>query len=206
MQQINTEQKILEAAQKVFIEKGMNGARMQEIADEAGINKALLHYYFRSKQKLFEAIFTQLFRQISPNVFELTESQKPIKDKLGQFIENYLDVILKSPFLPAFVLNEVNRDIETFTPIFESIGFAPGRILAMLEREMKAGNLIEMDTRDLIINVLSMCLFPFAAGPLMQKLLFHNQSEQYSSFLEKRKRSVKEFVLNSVIPPDMAKQ
>ena len=81
----NTEEKILNAAQTVFIQKGMDGARMQEIADEAGINKALLHYYFRTKQKLFEAIFKKVFSQIFPNLMDMVHSELPIEEKLGDF-------------------------------------------------------------------------------------------------------------------------
>ena len=97
----NTEEKILNAAQRVFVEKGMDGARMQEIANEAGINKALLHYYFRTKQKLFEAIFKKVFKSILPNIMEMVHSDLPIEKKLEIFIEKYIELLLKNPFVPT---------------------------------------------------------------------------------------------------------
>lgn len=195
----NTEEKILNAAKTVFIHKGMDGARMQEIADEAGINKALLHYYFRSKQKLFEAICTNLFQQIFPNVFNLISSQKPIEDKLTAFIEQYLDILLKNPFLPAFIINEINRDPEFIEFIFKSLGVKPELLFAMFEKEMDAGTIIRMNPRDLLLNILSLCLFPFAAKPLMQLMMFENNNVAYKQFLKNRKSSVAEFVLNAIV-------
>jgi TetR/AcrR family transcriptional regulator len=195
----NTEEKILNAAQNVFIKKGMDGARMQEIADEAGINKALLHYYFRTKQKLFEAIFSELFKQIFPNLEMLIKSDKPIELKLSDFIERYIEVLLRNPFLPAFILKEINRDPDFFASIFKEKGIDPSKILEMFEKEMEAGNIVKMNPKDLIINMLSLSLFPFAAKPLMQLMLFENNTKAYNQFLKERKTTVKDFVLNSIL-------
>ena len=198
----NTEEKILEAAKTVFIKKGMDGARMQEIADEAGINKALLHYYFRSKQKLFEAIFTNLFQQIFPNIIKLMTSEEPIENKLKEFIENYIDILAQNPRLPAFILREINRDVDFFGQIFKSQGIKQTIIFAMFESEMEKGTIIRMNPRDILLNILSMCLFPFAAKPLMQLMLFENDSEAYTQFMEERKASVTKFVLNAILVKD----
>lgn len=195
----NTEEKILHAAKTVFINKGMDGARMQEIADEAGINKALLHYYFRSKQKLFEAIFTHLFKQIFPNLIKLMISEEPIDQKLKEFIGSYIDVLTKNPKLPAFVLREINRNANSLGQMFKNHGIQPKVMLAMFESEMEEGNIVRMNPRDIMLNILSMCLFPFAAQPLMQLMLFENDSAAYSKFLDDRKTTVTEFVLNAIM-------
>lgn len=195
----NTEKKILNAAKTIFIKKGMDGARMQEIADEAGINKALLHYYFRNKQKLFEAIFTNLFKQIIPNVITLVDSNKPINIKLSDFIENYMEVILNNPYLPAFVIKEINRDPEFFGSIFTSFGIKPMLIFEMFEKEMDAGNIIRMNPKEVMINILSLCLFPFAASPLIQLLTSNNNDQEYRQLLEERKKTIKDFVLNAIL-------
>jgi TetR/AcrR family transcriptional regulator len=195
----NTEDKILEAAKKVFIQKGMDGARMQEISNEAGINKALLHYYFRTKQKLFEAIFSKLFNQIFPNIRSLIFSEKPFEERLGDFIEKYIDLLLKNPFLPAFILKEINRDPDFLASIIKKQGVNPEEILQMIEREMEAGTIIRMDPRDLMINILGLSIFPFAARPLMQMMFFSNSKKEYKDFLVKRKETVKIFILNSIL-------
>jgi TetR/AcrR family transcriptional regulator len=195
----NTEDKILEAAQTVFIQKGMDGARMQEIANEAGINKALLHYYFRTKQKLFEAIFTTVFNQIFPNIKSLIFSEKPFEERLGTFVEKYIDLLLKNPFLPAFILKEINRDPDFLASIIKKQGINPEEILQMIEREMEAETIIRMDPRDLMVNILGLSIFPFAARPLMQMMFFNNSKKEYKDFLVKRKETVKIFILNSIL-------
>ncbi len=195
----NTEEKILNAAQTVFTQKGMDGTRMQEIADEAGINKALLHYYFRSKQKLFEAIFSKVFSQIFPDIKSLIYSEKPIDEKLGVFIEKYIDLLMRNPFLPTFILKEVNRDPEFLASVIKKQGINPADILQLLEKEMEKGQIRKMDPRDLMINILSLSIFPFASRPLMQIMFFSNDKKAYKEFLVQRKETVKSFVLNSIL-------
>jgi len=196
----NTEEKILLAAQEVFIQKGMDGARMQEIADHADINKALLHYYFRTKQKLFEAIFKKVFSKIFPNLMELVHSDQPFEEKLGSFIEKYVDLLQRNPFLPTFILKEMNRDPEILAHIIKSSGVVPADIFAMIEREIDAGNIRRMDPRDLMVNVLGLSIFPVAAGPLLNIMFFDNNKKEYERFIQHRKNSVKTFILNSIMP------
>jgi TetR/AcrR family transcriptional regulator len=195
----NTEEKILTAAQSVFIKKGMDGSRMQEIADEAGINKALLHYYFRSKQKLFEAIFSTVFNQIFPDIRNLLYSEKPFVEKLSVFIEKYIDLLLKHPFLPSFILKEINRDPEFLATIMKKQGINPSEIVELIDQEMKNGKIRKMDPRELMINILSLCIFPFAARPLMQIMFFNNDQKAYKKMLIQRKDTVKDFILNSIL-------
>lgn len=194
----NTEDKILIAAQKVFTKKGMDGSRMQEIADEAGINKALLHYYFRTKQKLFEAIFNKVFEKIYPDLNSFIQSELSIEEKIGIFIEKYTGLLLKNPFLPSFILKEIHRDPEFLASVIKSTGVNPKELFAMFENEMKAGNIKTMDPKEIIINLLALCIFPVAAGPLMEVMFFENDKKKYDNFLEKRKKTVKEFILDSI--------
>ncbi len=195
----NTEEKILKAAQDVFVKKGMDGARMQEIADEAGINKALLHYYFRTKERLFHAIFKKVLSKIMPNVQIMVNAKAPIDEKLGAFIEKYIDLLLKNPFLPAFILREINRDPEFLASLFMSSGLEYAPIFGMFQKEMDAGNIIQMEPRELLINILSMCIFPIATKSLITIMLFENNQKTYDTFMQKRKESVKKFVLNAIL-------
>jgi len=195
----NTEERILDAAKSVFIRKGMDGARMQEIADEAGINKALLHYYFRTKQKLFETIFKQAFGQIFPDIKTLIHSELPIEKKLGIFIEKYISLLQQNPFLPSFILKEISRDPEFLASVIKKQGVNIRELFQMLETEIKAGKIRKMDARDLIINILGLSIFPFAAGPLMIIMFFEKDQKAYKNFLIRRKETVKEFILNSIL-------
>lgn len=195
----NTEEKILEAAQSVFVEKGMDGARMQEIANEAGINKALLHYYFRTKEKLFEAIFKSVFQQILPNLMEMVYSEVPFEEKLDEFVDKYITILMKNPFVPTFILKEMNRDPDFLASILKNNGLQPQKIFDMFEKEMEAGKIRKMDPRDLLVNVLGLCIFPVAAKPLLTIMLFEGDKKAYNKFLENRKNTIKDFILNSIL-------
>jgi len=195
----NTEEKILIAAQNVFIEKGMDGARMQAIADEAGINKALLHYYFRTKEKLFNAIFIKVFSQIFPNLMTMVLSDLPLEEKLGAFVETYIDMLQKNPFLPTFILKEMNRNPDFLASVIKSSGVNPKAISNMFEKEMEAGKIKRMDPREVLINIIALSIFPIAAGPLITIMFFENDKIAYKEFIEKRKKTITEFVLNSIL-------
>src|SRR5438046_9561187 len=105
----SAEEKIIAAARKVFLSKGLAGARMQDIADEAGINKALLHYYFKNKQKLFEEIFMDAAGKLFPRINVIFRSDEPLFVKIEQFCNEYITVVLENPYLPLLVLNELNQ-------------------------------------------------------------------------------------------------
>lgn len=195
----NTEDKILDAAHKVFMLKGMEGSRMQEIADEAGINKALLHYYFRSKERLFEAIVMRIFSQAYPEIIEILVSEIPIDKKIEIFIDKYLELLKKNPFFPAFIITEVNRDPDFITNVMIHNGINIKKIVRMLEMEIEKGTIRKTNANDLIVNILSMSIFPYAARPLLKAMVFENDVAQMDKFLDNRKKAIKEFVLNSIM-------
>src|SRR3954467_12539957 len=103
-----TEQKILDAARAVFIRNGTSGARMQEIAQEAGVNQALLHYYFRSKERLAQAVFQQLASRLFPALIQTLSSDLSIDEKIDRLVGLYLDNLSKSPFLPGYLISELH--------------------------------------------------------------------------------------------------
>ncbi len=194
----NTEQNILEAAKVVFVAKGMDGARMQEIADKAGINKALLHYYFRSKDKLFEAVFVEILSKLIPDISELLLSELPLFEKIRKFTQHYIDTIRENPLIPVFILHELNREPEGIARTFKSMGIQPQIFIDEIKREIGKGTIVPIDPLHLIVNLLSMCIFPIVAQPIMQHLIFEENGEAYSAFLEQRKKEVPEFIINSI--------
>src|ERR1700761_3412710 len=103
---LNTENQIFEAALKVFHKKGLAGARMQEIADEAGINKSMLHYYFRSKEQLFSQVFLQSFKKFMGSVLPILNEPNTWEEKIPLVIDHYVNVLQSNPDLPLFVINE----------------------------------------------------------------------------------------------------
>jgi len=132
---LTTEQLILGAAKKVFIRKGLDGTRMQEIADEAGINKSLLHYYFRSKDKLFDVIFKEIVMSFAPRIVEILNSPISLFDKIELFVATYIDLLLKNPYIPGFLVNEVSKNPERIVSALKMQGVNPAIMREQLRKE-----------------------------------------------------------------------
>ena len=190
----STEEKILEAAKKVFLKKGMYGARMQEIADEAGINKALLHYYFRSKDKLFESIFEEAFQEFVPKAFNVLRSEIPFEEKIAGFVSNYIDMVLENPFMPIFIINEINQNPERMIPITRLMQVLKESVFKEMQEKAQSGVYRNVDPLQLFSSIISMTLFPFLARPLIQGA-FGYDDHQFRNFIEERKRLVPDIVL-----------
>ena len=202
-QQKDTESKILDAAKDVFQQKGMTGARMQEIADKAGINKALLHYYYRTKEKLFEKVFNIAFAIFIPKMQKIMISEKPVLEKIEFFIESYMDLLIKHPYIPGFIINELNRNPQILLDIFEkNIHIKENKLFEkfdeQIQSEVQKGIIKPIDTRNLMTNVIALCVFPIVARPIIQGIMFENDKKQYDTFLKQRKEFVKEFIINSI--------
>ncbi|MBE9468013.1 MAG: TetR/AcrR family transcriptional regulator [Bacteroidetes bacterium] len=118
----NTEQKNLNAAKKIFLKKGKDGSRMQEIADEAAINKALLHYYFRSKDKLFEAVFDDAIMKFLPKIGNVLNSDKSLFDKIRLFTNHYIDFFIENLYLPLFIFSELRSKPDRIIKLAGQIG------------------------------------------------------------------------------------
>lgn len=195
----STEDKILEAAKNVFVTKGMDGARMQEIADEAGINKALLHYYFRSKERLFEAIFSEILKFAFPKITRIVQSDEPIVTKIEQVIDAYIDLLIKHPFIPGFVMKELNRDPSGLFKLVIKFGFNPQNVFDKIQEAMDNGEIILMKPQHLAANIISMCVFPFAARPILSFVIFKDDQEALETFYAERATVIKQFVINAIV-------
>ena len=195
----STEDKILEAATNVFVSKGMEGARMQEIADKAGINKALLHYYFRSKEHLFEAIFAEIIKFAFPKITRIVQSDDPIVTKIEQVIDAYIDLLIKHPFIPGFVIKELNRDPSGLFKMVMKFGLNPQVVFDQIQLAMDRGEIIKMQPRHLAANIISMCIFPFAARPIISFVLFKDDQKALETFYAERAEVIKQFVINAIV-------
>jgi TetR/AcrR family transcriptional regulator len=194
----NTEAKILEAAKTIFIEEGYIGSSMQQIADEAGINKALLHYYYRNKEKLFHAAFAAIFETYIPKAQEIFDSDLSFFDKIRQFVSTYIDLLLTNPMVPIFILQEINRNPDLLVELITKNGTFPMSFIKLLAEEVDKGNIEFIDPRQLLVNILSLCILPIAARPLLKRVIFFNDDVSYDEFLEERKTEVANFVIKSI--------
>ena len=180
---VSTEEKIKEAARKVFTRKGYAATRTRDIADEAGINLALLNYYFRSKQKLFEQVMLekvqQLFGHIAP---VLNDHGSSLEYKVEQIVARYIDMITANPDLPLFVLSEIRNHPEHFAQTFQ--------IGALIEQSSFIKQLKEKrpDIHPLhfLMNTLSMTVFPFIAMPVFKTIGAADET-QFSVMMSERK-------------------
>ncbi len=195
---ISAEEKILTAARHVFENKGMSGARMQEIADEAKINKSLLHYYYRSKQKLFEAVFKTAFSNLAPQINTILNSDQNICEKIKNFSNNYTNFMIRHPYLPNFILQELNRNPEFVKELISVKTFPSMENFQNQIREAVANKKIrQIEAEQLFINILSLNIFPFVAAPLIKGFINVNDKE-YKTVLENRKTEVAEFIIQSI--------
>lgn len=194
----STEEIILEAAKKVFIKYGFDGARMQQIADAAGINKALLHYYFRSKEHLFDVIFEESFKKFLPNISAIMMSQLPFEEKIRLFVSHYIDTLIQNPHLPVFVMHELQRKPERIIDLLKNSGIDPSVTAVMLQRDINEGKIMPIPLPHLIVNMIGMCIFPFVGRPILEGFIFNGDAEAYDRFLEERKTMVADFIINSI--------
>ncbi|MCB0617434.1 MAG: TetR/AcrR family transcriptional regulator [Saprospiraceae bacterium] len=203
MEEASTEIQILEAARQVFTQKGFAAARMQEIADRASINKGLLHYYFRSKEKLFLAVFEEAFQRVTHRINEIFEADLPLFEKIEAFVHNYLDTIIENPYLPGFVVSELNRNPTQFlhTLFAKRQKPNPTKLMLQIQQEVERGRIRPIHPVNLVLNILSMCIFPFVARPLFQSITEMDDAT-YFQLMKMRKKDITEFVLNAIRLPE----
>lgn len=194
----NTEEQILNAAKNVFESKGMDGARMQEIADKAGINKAMLHYYYRSKQLLFEAVFKNAFSLLAPQLNTVLNDDSSIEEKIRSFSSNYISFIVEHPYLPSFIIQELNRNPKFILKMKENNAFPNlDKFKNQVDLEVEKGVIKKIKAAQLFINILALNVFPFLAKPLIQGLIAVDDKE-FQQILEERKTEIADFIINSI--------
>lgn len=194
----STEARILAAAKRVFVKNGMAGARMQDIADEAGINKALLHYYFRNKELLFEKIFLESAADFWPQLTAVLESDAPLFKKIESFSEVYIDKFVADPYLPLFVLSEMNRrPRQFFKKMFGGNPPNPQKLLVQIEEQVKAGVIRPVDPVQLIINMISLTVFPFVGKPMFMAVMNISEAD-FDKQIRVRRKEVAHFIIESI--------
>jgi len=203
-----TEEIILEAAHRVFLRRGSAGARTQEIADEAGVNKALLHYYFRSKERLADAVFARAASKLLPPVIATLASEADLETKVERVIEIELDVLLRHPYLPGYIISELTHNPERVRQFIAaltgvSIDELAPRVLGTVAQQIRVaardGHIRPITPDQFLLNLLSLCVFPFAARPMVQAVLQLDDAG-FARLIAKRKRELPVFFLQGLQP------
>jgi TetR/AcrR family transcriptional regulator len=204
----DTEHRILDAAHVVFLRRGTAGARMQEIAKEAEVNSALLHYYFRSKERLAVAVFQRAAMQLMPAVIRILGSDAELEAKVQQVVDVELQQLQQTPYLPGYILSELTHHPERARQLFSAMtGLTPADIGArvfkvlgaQISAGVKAGRMHPIAPEQFAINLLALCVFPFAARPMVMALAGLDQAG-FNRFIERRRRELAPFFLRALRP------
>jgi TetR/AcrR family transcriptional regulator len=192
------EQLILEAANKVFKEKGYDGSTIQDIADAANTTKSMVNYYFRSKEKLFGIVFKVQFLEFYEGTIRLLKSDLPLYDKIVNLVEDDTEKIMKYPLLPIFILNEINRNPSIVFSLISNLSSETlGALDKQISKEVRNGKIRKISAIDLITNVRSLTVFPFLLKGIQMKSL--NLTEQQMNVrLKARKKMIIELIWNSL--------
>jgi TetR/AcrR family transcriptional regulator len=205
----DAEARILDAARSVFIRRGTSGARMQEIAAEAGVNQALLHYYFRSKDQLAGAVFEQMASRLFPALIQTLAMDSPLNEKIERIVDLYHENLAKNPFLPGYVLAELHHHPDRIQTLLAKLGggVAPHQVFLpvfirlgeQIEAEVRAGRMRPIGPRQFVVNLVSLCIFPFAARPMLSIMLGLDDAT-FPSFIEERRQGLADFYKNALRP------
>ena len=188
--------------------RGTAGARMQEIAGEAGVNQALLHYYFRSKDGLSEAVFREAAGRLLPAVACVLESDDSLEQKVEQFVHLYIDTVRKTPFLPGYILAEMHHHPDRLPALVAKVaggsptaraGALRDRLDAELRARAAAGTMRPIDAEQFLVNVLALCVFPFVARPMLN-VVFGMDEPAFERFLDERRAELPGFIFNALRP------
>lgn len=194
----DTEKTILEAATRLFLEKGFASTSTTEIAKEVGCNQALVHYYFRTKERLFEAVFAEKFQYFATSILEINKGNLSFEEKLRLKIESHYDMLTENPKLPLLIAYEMNTNPERRASMKKKLGELPSVVFANFQADLDAeyenGNIRKTMVIDLIYNILALNISVFIIGPIMksfaglsdkefQTLIAHRKTENVNTIL-----------------------
>ena len=192
--QTETEEKIIASAEKLFYQKGKSGTSMQDIADDAGINRTLLNYYYRSKDQLFEAVFRKALGSFVPSLAAMLKSDVSFEAYLPAMIETIIDTMIENPQIPIFVLQELSSNPERMPQIIKEMGVDPSMVIKKMTTGGQVPGVMGMDPRQVILNLMSLCIFPFAARPVVTDILYDGDNDAYIDAMKERKKLIPQIV------------
>jgi len=204
----STEQRILDAAHTIFLRRGTSGARMQEIAEEAGVNQSLLHYYFRSKERLSRAAFERAASQLLPAVIKVLSSEAELEEKVARVIELEIDHLSRSPYLPGYIISELTHHPERARQLVSAAtGMTPEQVRpqvvatlrGQIDERIRRGTMRPIAPEQFIVNLMSLCIFPFAARPMVLALLGMDDPG-FEQFIARRRQDLTSFFLGALRP------
>lgn len=188
----------MKTARELFVKKGFRGTTVRDIAIESGVNVAMVNYYFRSKEKLFDAIFEEAFTMLSDKIFYLMDSNLPFFELIRRWIYSYYDMLLEYPDLPLFVMNELSANPEKLDKCFRKNPYLLYiRLVERIQEEEAKGTIHPIPVHDFLLNIVSLSIFPFAAKPVANQFL-KLTDEQYMELIDKHREYVVDFIIKAI--------
>ena len=195
----NMESLILEAAEKLFVEQGFASTTTAQIAKLAGCNQALVHYYYRTKENLFDKVYESKVRMMVQNISNAQASGNTLQEKIATLIQVHFDFLMSNPQLVSFVIREATANPERMKLLIDKLKQYPQTVLGQLNQELvgeiEAGKIRPISGIDLLLTIFSLNVTPFLWRPIMQMALELDDS-QYAELLKQRKKEAVETVLS----------
>jgi AcrR family transcriptional regulator len=198
----STEERIKEAARKLFTQKGFAATRTRDIAEEAGINLALLNYYFRSKQKLFDLVMLENFQQFIKGItVNFMDETLTFDQRIERIVAAYVDMLTRLPDLPMFILNEIRGNPSKIAAKL-NIEIAPMRqhMFKQLIASNKEGK-TNLEPFHFIANLIGLTVFPFVGRPILQRVT-DVTDEEFEHYMQARKELVPIWLRAMMTPPN----
>jgi AcrR family transcriptional regulator len=191
-----TETLIRETAKQIFFQKGRLTATTQEIADEAGVNRALIHYYFRSREQLLDILLDEVIREKKSNMVAILGGSIPLKEKISQYISYLVDRGIRYPFLENFIISEIARSPEKREIICARDSVKSSDLIKeQLQEEIRRGSIAPITPEHFMINLSSLCNYPLLAKSIFQTV--HGMTDDsYRKFLLDRKQVIFRTIFN----------
>ena len=197
---IDTESRIIEAANKVFLKYGVDGTTMSHIADEAKISRTSLHYYFRNKAQLFQKVLETVQGKAIPTLSGIIDAEVPLFAKIEMFIDEYTDLIMNNPMVPGFLFMEMQRDSKRIINLFKTNGLNFDKLKIQIQIEIEAGRIKPFKIEDLFANIVGMSVFPLLGKPVFMEFIFNNNEKDLYDFMIARKKVIMTVIENWLTP------
>lgn len=187
----NLEQKIVETARGLFIKRGFERTSMSDIAQASGINRTTLHYYFRTKERMFRAVFGSIMEAVLPRIQLIFDEDIPMTEKFPRVIDIYIEIFRQNPSLPRFILEEVERDIKHLLDAGRDLHMDSylSAIVGVIEKEQRRGNIREVPIPVIVMTFMSQLTFPFMARNLLTEFFFEDETS-FDAFLGQWKENI----------------
>jgi AcrR family transcriptional regulator len=200
----DTKTRILDAADEIFVRQGIDGARMQEIADRAGVNKALLHYHFRSKAALARAVWLRIASSFVPGIFQMMASDLSLEHKIDRFVAAYHTRLARHPYLLTYVISEAARHPDFVNDFYSAERHQAARqmiekVREQIDERARTSKISPVSADQFLVTLVGSCLYPFAARPMIAEVLGISETG-FRTFMKRRKTELPAFLKRALQP------